>query len=100
MTKPKSRRRPQPPRMRTVSAAAATAAPAGKKPATAAARFVFKPEVLDRVGLSYPHLWKMMREGRFPMSREVGSKVAWLASEIDDWIINRPQSVLKKVEAA
>ncbi|MCK1669248.1 MULTISPECIES: AlpA family phage regulatory protein [unclassified Bradyrhizobium] len=58
-------------------------------------RLVFKPEVLDRVGVSYPLLWDWMRTGRFPMSREVGGKVAWIASEIDDWITGRPQRKYK-----
>jgi predicted DNA-binding transcriptional regulator AlpA len=65
-----------------------------KKPA----RLVFKPEVLDRVGVTYPSLWQWMREGRFPLSREVGGKIAWLESEIDKWIEERPQSKYKKAE--
>jgi prophage regulatory protein len=62
-------------------------------------RFVFKPEVLDRVGVSYVSLWQWMREGKFPCSREVGGKVAWLESEIDEWIATRPLRKYKNVEA-
>jgi len=62
-------------------------------------RFVFKPEVLDRVGVSYPTIWQWMRTGTFPASREVGGKVAWLESEIDDWMATRPLRKYKNAEA-
>ena len=59
-------------------------------------RLVLKAEVLDRVKLSFVHVWNLMREGKFPMSRMVGGKVAWLESEIDEWIDSRPLSKYKK----
>ncbi|SRR6266404_3976325 len=62
-------------------------------------RFVFKPEVLDRVGVSYVTIWQWMREGKFPCSREVGGKVAWLESEIDEWMATRPLRKYKNAEA-
>jgi prophage regulatory protein len=68
-----------------------TAATAAVKPA----RFISKTEVLDRVGASYPSIWQWMRDGRFPRSRELGGKVAWLESEIEAWIVNRPVRRLK-----
>ena len=55
-----------------------------------AARIVSKPEVLDRVGVTYPTIWLWMREGKFPRSRELGGKSCWLESEIEDWILSRP----------
>lgn len=58
-------------------------------------RFVFKPEVLDRTGVTYVTIWHWMRAGTFPRSREVGGKTAWLESEIDAWIANRPIRRLK-----
>lgn len=65
---------------------------ASKKPP----KLIYKPEVLDRVGVSYPMLWEWMRDGKFPLSRVVGGgstgKIAWLASDIDAWILNRPKS--------
>ena len=68
--------------------------------AGAAARLISKPEVLDRVGVTYPTLWEWMRKGRFPRSRELGGKAArgkvcWLESEIEDWIVSRPIRRLK-----
>ena len=57
---------------------------------TSPSRFEFKPEVLDRVGVSYVTIWQWMRTGTFPASREVGGKVAWLESDIDEWMLSRP----------
>jgi len=73
-------------------------AEADKAAATAAtipSRFIGKPEVLNRVGASYPSIWQWMREGKFPRSRELGGKAAWLESEIEAWIVNRPIRRLK-----
>lgn len=69
-----------------------------KKAAMVAAdqtRLVSKPEVLDRTGVTYPTLWQWMIDGKFPRSRELGGKACWLASEIDEWIVNRPVRRLK-----
>ena len=50
-----------------------------------------KGEVLERVGLSFPTIWKMMRAGTFPRARYLGpQKTMWLASEVEDWIIATP----------
>jgi predicted DNA-binding transcriptional regulator AlpA len=55
-----------------------------------------RKEVLSLVPISYPTMWQMMRDGRFPRSRMVGkNKVGWLASEVADWIVNRPKVLLK-----
>ena len=58
-------------------------------------RLISKSEVLDRVGVTYPTLWVWMRSGAFPRSRELGGKVCWLESEIENWIVNRPIRRLK-----
>jgi predicted DNA-binding transcriptional regulator AlpA len=49
-----------------------------------------KPEVLDRVGLSFVQIWLLMREGKFPPARSLGGVPAWLESDIDNWIKNLP----------
>jgi len=59
------------------------------------ARFINKSEVLARVGVSYPTLWSWMRSGRFPRSRELGGKAAWIESEIEQYILSRPVRRLK-----
>jgi len=59
-------------------------------------RLVYKPEVLDRTGLSYQTIWTLMRKGQFPRSREVsGGRTAWFAHEIDEWIASLPVRRLK-----
>ena len=58
-------------------------------------RLISKPEVLDRVGVTYPTLWAWMRAGEFPRSRELGGKAAWVESEVEAWILGRPTRQLK-----
>jgi prophage regulatory protein len=53
-------------------------------------RLLSKPEVLDRVGVTFPTLWKMMREKKFPQARNLGGRPAWVESEIDAWIAALP----------
>ena len=80
---------------RPPAAQVAMAAKAAAAKAAAQARLISKPEVLDRVGVTYPTLWVWMREGKFPRSRDLGGKACWLESEINDWITNRPVRRLK-----
>ncbi len=58
-------------------------------------RLIYKQELTKRVGLSFPTIWKQMRDGKFPRSRAVGGKSAWLESEIDNWIAGLPVRRLK-----
>ena len=58
-------------------------------------RLVFKGELLERTGLSFPTIWLMMRKGEFPRSRVVGGKSAWLAREVDAWFVSLPLRRLK-----
>ena len=60
-----------------------------------AIRLISKPEVLDRVGVTYPTIWAWMREGKFPRSRQLGGKAAWVESEIEKWIKDLPVRRLK-----
>jgi predicted DNA-binding transcriptional regulator AlpA len=53
-------------------------------------RLIFKKELLQRVGLSFPTIWKMMREDRFPRARIIGGKSAWLENEIDGFLTELP----------
>jgi predicted DNA-binding transcriptional regulator AlpA len=69
-----------------------------KKAEAAPPRLIYKPQVLDLTGVSFPALWEWMRQGKFPVPREVGNKVAWLESEVYDWIKNRPQRQYKTVK--
>lgn len=43
-----------------------------------------------KVGLSEPHLYKMLREGEFPPSFKLTPNASgWLESTIDEWILSR-----------
>jgi len=54
-------------------------------------RFIFKAELLERVGgVTYPTVWRWMRDGKFPVAVEVGGRIAWLESDIDAWMLSRP----------
>jgi predicted DNA-binding transcriptional regulator AlpA len=58
-------------------------------------RLLSKPEVLDRIGVTYVTLWSWMQQGKFPRSRQLGGKSAWLETEIEDWISSLPTRRLK-----
>ena len=59
-------------------------------------RLVHKIELLERTGLSYPTLWKLMRKGQFPRSRVISTgKVVWMDSEIEAWFDALPVRRLK-----
>jgi predicted DNA-binding transcriptional regulator AlpA len=59
------------------------------------ARLLSKGDVLDKVGVTYPTIWKLMREGAFPRSIVIGGKVLWREHEIDEYIARLPQRRLK-----
>jgi prophage regulatory protein len=59
-------------------------------------RLIGKQELIHMVGLGYTTIWKLMCEGKFPHSREIaGNRVAWLESQIDEWMKTRPMRRLK-----
>lgn len=60
---------------------------------TLAWRWVRKPEVVARTGLSYATLWRMTREGRFPRFHAVGPRsTAVRSDELHEWMHSRPVS--------
>src|SRR6266850_2172962 len=65
---------------------------------TGQVRLMSKHEVCDVVGASFPTIWQWMRDGKFPRSRKLGGKTCWLASEVENWIINRPVKRIKGVD--
>lgn len=58
-------------------------------------RLIDKAEVLRRVPVTYVTLWTWMQEDKFPRSRNIGGKSAWLEHEIEAWIKARPKVPLK-----
>jgi predicted DNA-binding transcriptional regulator AlpA len=108
-------KRPPPPRTRPVKGAAAQVEPAlkaanlfatshaGQPPPNmvpANKRFIYKPEVLERVGKTFVTIWRWMGEGKFPTARAVGGQIAWLESDIDEWMSSRPLRQYKSREVA
>ena len=49
--------------------------------------FIRAPEVCRRTGLSRSTLWRLERRGAFPRHYRIAAHaVAWLASEVDEWV--------------
>jgi prophage regulatory protein len=60
------------------------------------ARLLSKGDVLDKVGVTYPTIWKLMRQGAFPRAVVIGGgKNAWLEHEVDEFIAKLPRRRLK-----
>jgi len=50
-------------------------------------RIIRKPELLKKVGLSYPTIWRKEKAGQFPKRIPLGpNATGWIESEIDQWI--------------
>jgi predicted DNA-binding transcriptional regulator AlpA len=60
-----------------------------------AARLIDRKTLLARVPMSYPRIWKLMREGAFPRGRAIGGRTFWLEREVDDFINGTPPRQLK-----
>jgi predicted DNA-binding transcriptional regulator AlpA len=63
---------------------------------TSPIKFLSKQEVLALIGVSYATLWTWMRDGNFPLARElVGdakrNKIVWIESEVHAWMASRPK---------
>ncbi len=55
-------------------------------------RFLREPEVARVTGLSRTTRWRMERRGEFPRRRSISrNAVAWLASEIETWMVERAE---------
>lgn len=47
-------------------------------------------EVSQRIRLSQTSIRRLLKEGRFPVSRSLlGRRKYWLAGDIDDWLANQ-----------
>ena len=53
-------------------------------------RLICKSELLKRVPLSFPTIWKMMQQNRFPRARVMGGKSVWIEGEVDDFLAALP----------
>lgn len=52
-------------------------------------RLIRLPEVMNRVGLSRPAVYKAIAAQRFPSPIKIGTASAWVSHEIDSWIEKR-----------
>jgi len=51
------------------------------------------PDIEKITGLSKVHLWRLERDGKFPVRVKLGGRaVGWHESEILEWIENRPRA--------
>ncbi|MBW2631261.1 MAG: AlpA family transcriptional regulator [Deltaproteobacteria bacterium] len=65
-------------------------------------RVIRKPELLSRVPLSDPTIWRLEKAGRFPKRLQLGgNSVGWIEEEIEAWLAERmaartiPQGVIE-----
>jgi predicted DNA-binding transcriptional regulator AlpA len=92
-------RNPNPPPKASKQFAASTAVAVPATPLeTKPTRLLDRVGLLKRVPYSYPTIWNWMRQEppKFPRSRNTGGKAAWLESEVEEWIRNRPVNQFKK----
>jgi predicted DNA-binding transcriptional regulator AlpA len=59
-------------------------------------RLISKRELLQRVPLSFPTIWKLMRQDKFPRARVIGGKSFWFEHEIDAFLDTLPMRRYKK----
>ena len=53
-------------------------------------RLIKLKEVIQKTSLGHSSIYKFIAEGTFPKQVSLGAKsVAWLESEVDDWIMDR-----------
>ena len=56
-------------------------------------RLLRLPSVIAKTGLKRSQIYLYMKNGHFPSSVRIGpASVAWLESEIDDWIASKLSS--------
>ena len=53
-------------------------------------RLIRRKEVQDKVGLGASSIYAMMKQGKFPQCLNLSERrVAWIESEIDQWVSER-----------
>lgn len=55
-----------------------------------ASNLIRLPKVLEKTGFSEPWIYRLMSQKRFPRPTKLGRRaVAWVESEVDEWIAER-----------
>jgi prophage regulatory protein len=49
-------------------------------------RFIRLPQVIDRVGMARPTIYRMIQHGQFPAPVKVGSAALWSEAEVSAWL--------------
>ena len=50
-------------------------------------KIIRKPELMGRIQLSDPTIWRMEKAGRFPRRIQLGgNSVGWFEDEVDQWL--------------
>ncbi len=63
-------------------------------------RMLRREEVQDRTGLSRSAIYRLMREGQFPLPRRLGQRaVRWRESDLEAWLASRPLATGRKAAA-
>ena len=63
-------------------------------------RMLRREEVQDRTGLSRSAIYRLMREGEFPLPRRLGQRaVRWRESDLEAWLASRPLATGRKAAA-
>jgi predicted DNA-binding transcriptional regulator AlpA len=68
-----------------------TAPPTGR-------RVLSRKELLRRIPYSYPHIWKLMRAGKFPCARKLYGRSVWFEDEIDAFLNDLSMRQYKRAE--
>ena len=56
-------------------------------------RLLTRADVEHRVGLKRSAIYRLMREGQFPVPLKIGPRaVRWPSSEIEEWLASRPRA--------
>lgn len=56
-----------------------------------------KTEVAKKVGLSTVSIWRLERQGKFPLRVQLGPRcVGWKEQDIEKWIESRPTVIQEK----
>ena len=63
-------------------------------------RMLRREEVQERTGLSRSAIYRLMREGGFPLPHRVGRRaVRWRESDLQTWLASRPLATGRKAAA-
>jgi predicted DNA-binding transcriptional regulator AlpA len=63
-------------------------------------RVIYKPELLDIVGLSFVTIWELVRQNRFPAPRVIANRTCWLRGDLAQWLQALPKRHYKRINVA